>query len=319
MTATETRAPDGPTTVEQAAAVLRPRRAPNASPRLGRRVNLLLLPAIAIFGVFTVYPLLSGIQLSFTNWNGYSDSSAQVGLDNYGRLLQDGNFRTSMANTLIYGIGSTVLQQILGLGLALALDRALRGRSIVRTIVYLPVLVSPIVMGTMYSQLFRLEDGAINDVLAVLGIGQVNWLSDAGLSVGIVVVVNSLQFVGISMVIYLAGLQAIPQELREAASLDGANPVQRFLSVTAPLLQPAFATSIVLNLIGGLKLYDVITVLTGGGPGYSTHSVSSLITATYFDNQAAGYASAMGVVLFAVIAVLTMTLNGVMDRKRVDA
>lgn len=318
MSATDTRAPEAPI-VHAAAAARRPRRRTTHGGRLGRRVNLLYLPALAIFGLFTLYPLLSGIQLSFTNWNGYSAEYGQVGGDNYLRLLQDGNFRTAMLNTLVYGIGSTLVQQVLGLGLALALDRALRGRGLVRTIVYLPVLVSPIVMGTMYSQLFRLEDGAINDVLGVLGIPQVNWLSDAGLSVGIIVVVNSLQFVGISMVIYLAGLQAIPQELREAAALDGANPLQRFVSVTAPLLQPAFATSIVLNLIGGLKLYDVITVLTGGGPGYSTHSVSSLITATYFDNQAAGYASAMGVVLFAVIAVLTMTLNGALNRRRVDA
>jgi raffinose/stachyose/melibiose transport system permease protein len=147
---------------------------------------------------------------------------------------------------------------------------------------------------------------------------RVAWLSDSGAAVLIIVLVNSAQFVGISMVIYLAGLQSIPTEYFEAARIDGANAWQQFRSITLPLLQPAFATSIVLNLIGGLKLFDVIQVLTGGGPGYSTESVSTLISAVYFDNQAAGYASAMGIVLFLVIAMFTLVFNFLLNRKRLE-
>ena len=131
--------------------------------------------------------------------------------------------------------------------------------------------------------------------------------------------VNSAQFVGISMIIYLAGLQSIPIEYYEASRIDGANAWQQFKSITIPLLQPAFATSIVLNLIGGLKLFDVIQVLTGGGPGYSTNSVSTLISTAYFDNQSAGYASAMGIVLFAIIALFTLMLNFMLNRRRLEA
>jgi raffinose/stachyose/melibiose transport system permease protein len=121
---------------------------------------------------------------------------------------------------------------------------------------------------------------------------------------------------GISMLIYLSGLQSIPSEVKEAASLDGATGFLQFRKITVPLLLPAFASSCVINLIGGLKLYDIVQVLTGGGPGYSTNSVSTLIGKTYFGNQSAGYAAAQGIVLFLLIAVFTVVMNLWFDRRR---
>lgn len=283
-----------------------------------RRLNWLYVPAVLLFAVFSIYPLISGMGLSLTNWNGYSPGRAFVGFDNYARLFSDEVFRTALINTFIYGVGSTIIQQILGLGLAVVLDRVVRGASLLRAIIYLPVMVSPVVLGTMYYLIFRYNNGALNDLRALWGADQVAWLADASAGVTIIVIVNSLQFVGISMVIYLAGLQAVPNEYYEAAELDGAGWWQRFRNITVPLLQPAFATSIVLNLIGGLKLFDVIQVLTGGGPGTSTHSVSTLIGQTYFGNQAAGYAASMGVVLFVLIAAATFVLNSALNRKRVQ-
>ena len=295
-------------------------RAPRRRPRSRRSlINLLYLPALLLFAVFTVYPLLSGAALSLTNWDGYSPEKAFVGVANYLRLFQDETFRLVLGNTFIYGVGSTILQQVLGLGLALALDRPLRGRNIARAIIYLPVLVSPVIMGTMYYLLFQYNNGMLNDIVTAFGGERIAWLSDSGMAVAIVVLVNSLQFAGISMIIYLAGLQSIPSMYYEASTLDGASAFQQFRSITLPLLQPAFATSIVLNLIGGLKLFDVIQVLTGGGPGYSTNSVSTLIGVAYFDNQSAGYASAMGVVLFAIIVVFTLILNNLLNRNRLEA
>lgn len=268
--------------------------------------------------VFTIWPLINGIVLSFTNWNGYSPSRSFIGLENYGRLFVDPNFHTALANTFVYGFGSTLIQQVIGLALALALDRAMRGRNVARAIIYLPVLVSPVVMGTMYYLFFSYNSGGLNDLVVALGGERTAWLSDSTTAITLIVLVNSLQFVGISMVIYLAGLQSIPVMYYEASRLDGANSWQQFTNVTVPLLQPAFATSIVLNLIGGLKLFDVIQVLTGGGPGYSTESVSTLISTAYFDNQTAGYASAMGVALFALIAVFTLIANTMLNRKRLE-
>jgi raffinose/stachyose/melibiose transport system permease protein len=286
--------------------------------RGGGIINLLYLPALVLFAVFTVYPLLSGIGFSFTNWDGYSAEKPFVAFQNYLRLFQDDTFRLVLINTFIYGIGSTVIQQIIGLALAVALDRPFKGRAAARAIIYLPVLVSPVIMGTMYYLLFQYNQGAFNDLVVLFGGQRVAWLSDQSAAVAIIVVVNSLQFTGISMIIYLAGLQAIPTTYHEAAMLDGAGSWQRFTSITLPLLQPAFATSIVLNLIGGLKLFDVIKVMTGGGPGYTTNSVSTLIGVTYFENQSAGYASAMGVILFIIIAVFTLALNALLNRRRLE-
>ena len=283
-----------------------------------RRLNWFYVPAIALFAVFSIYPLISGVSLSLTNWNGYSRSKAFIGLDNYVRLLDDEVFRTALVNTLIYGVGSTLIQQVLGLALAVVLDRIVRGASLLRAVIYLPVMVSPVVLGTMYYLVFRYNNGALNDVRALFGAEQVAWLSDATVGIVVIVIVNSLQFVGISMVIYLAGLQAVRTEYHEAALLDGATWWLSFRSITLPLLQPAFATSIVLNLIGGLKLFDVVQVLTGGGPGQSTHSVSTLIGETYFSNQAAGYSAAIGVVLFVLIVAVTFVLNSQLNRKRVE-
>jgi len=284
----------------------------------GRRINWLYLPAILLFTLFTLYPLISGVMLSSTNWDGYSVERAFVGLANYLRLLTDSVFQTSLINTFIYGIGSTILQQILGLGLAMLLDRPIRGRNIARAIIYLPVLVSPVIMGTMYYLLLSYNTGGLNDIVVALGGERTAWLGAANSGIVIILLVNSLQFVGISMVIYLAGLQSIPTSYLEAAALDGASGWKRFINITLPLLQPAFATSIVLNLIGGLKLFDVIRVLTGGGPGYTTNSVSTLISISYFNNQSAGYASAMGVVLFVIIAMLTLILSRVLNSRRTD-
>ncbi|MDA3804663.1 sugar ABC transporter permease [Clavibacter sp. CT19] len=301
----------------RSAGPVRRRRAGGSATRPG--INLMYLPAVVLLGAFTAYPLVRGVMLSFQNWDGYSPTMTFTGLDNYARLLTDDVFRSSLLNTFAYGFGSTIVQQVLGLGLALALDQAIRGRMAMRAIIYLPVLVSPVIMGTMYYLLFQYNEGTLNDVVLAFGGERQAWLSDAGTSVAIVVLVNSLQFVGVSMIIYLAGLQSIPAMYHEAAMLDGAGGWKRFVHVTLPLLQPAFATSIVLNLIGGLKLFDVIQVLTGGGPGYSTNSVSTLIGKAYFDNQSAGYASAMGVALFAVIVVFTLVLNTVLNRRRLEA
>lgn len=284
----------------------------------GRGVNLLYLPALLLFAAFTIYPLAKGLQLSFTNWNGFSPNFSSVGWDNYARLLVDANVRTSLVNTFIYGFGSTIIQQVLGLGLALALDRAIKGRNLARAIIYLPALVSPVIMGTMYYLFFQYNNGVLNDVVGWFGGEKVAWLGDVGLSIGIIVAVNSLQFVGISMIIYLAGLQSIPAMYTEAAMLDGADWWHRFRYITLPLLQPAFATSIVLNLIGGLKLFDVIQVITGGGPGYSTNSLSTFISVTYFDAQSAGYASAMGIMLFILIAIFTLGVNTILNRRRLE-
>ena len=178
-----------------------------------------------------------------------------------------------------------------------------------RAIIYLPALVAPVIMGTMYYFIFQYQQGALNTIMTGLGFEKVAWFNNPAVSVAIITIVNSIQFVGVSMIIYLAGLQTLDQSVMEAASLDGASGWKKFWNITLPMLQPAFTTSVVLNLIGGLKLFDIIKVLTNGGPGYATNSISTYISSMYFDAQNAGYASALGVFLFILIAIITYLLN----------
>ena len=280
----------------------------------GASVNLFYAPALIMLVLFSLYPLISGIGISLTSWDGFNPEKIFVGLSNYVTMLRDANFRMTLINTFIYGIGSTIIQQVLGLGLALLLNSKIKGRNLMRAIIYLPALVSAVIMGTMYYFIFQYDTGALNTILSALGLEKVVWFQNATTALIIILVVNSVQFVGTSMIIYLAGLQGLDQSVVEAASLDGASGWKMFWNITLPGLAPSFTTSVVLNLIGGLKLFDVIKVLTGGGPGYSTNSVSSHISIQYFDNQNAGYAAAMGVVLFIIIAVVTTVMNKGLDK-----
>lgn len=280
----------------------------------GASVNLFYAPALIMLVLFSLYPLISGIGISLTSWDGFNPEKIFVGLSNYVTMLRDANFRMTLINTFIYGIGSTIIQQVLGLGLALLLNSKIKGRNLMRAIIYLPALVSAVIMGTMYYFIFQYDTGALNTILSALGLEKVVWFQNATTALIIILVVNSVQFVGTSMIIYLAGLQGLDQSVVEAASLDGASGWKMFWNITLPGLAPSFTTSVVLNLIGGLKLFDVIKVLTGGGPGYSTNSVSSYISIQYFDNQNAGYAAVMGVVLFIIIAVVTTVMNKGLDK-----
>jgi raffinose/stachyose/melibiose transport system permease protein len=278
---------------------------------LYRKANVLYVPALLLFLGLVVYPFFDGIRLSFTNWDGYSQAYSYIGLANLSRLADDEYVRTAFWNTLLYGFGSTLLQQIIGLGCAVLLDKPFRGRIAARTILYLPVLVSAVIMAYMWSYLFEYE-GALNDIVEVL------WLSSGGLTLSVLIAVNTLQYMGVSMVIYMAGLQSIPSVYQEVAELEGATRWQLFRHVTVPFLYPAFVTSVTVNLIGGLKLFDVIRALTNGGPGYKTHSLSTLIYSSYFESQLAGFASAIGLLLFVTVLFCALALQAFFKRVEVN-
>lgn len=280
-------------------------------------INLFYVPALILFSVFVIYPFIEGIRISFTNWNGYSQNYTYVGVKNYIQLFQDKNVRTALINTLIYGVGSTFLQNVIGLLYAVFLDSKFRGRMLVRTIIYLPVMIAPLVMGYIMYFLVQYDNGAINDILAVFGRQPVDWMNNGSRAVIIMTLINSLQFVGISMVIYMAGLQGIPGVYYEAAAIDGVSGFQAFRSITLPLLTPAITSAVVINLIGGLKLFDIIMALTMGGPGYSSHSLSTLIKNQYFRAQNAGYSAAMGIGTFLLIMFISNVTMRYFDKKEV--
>ena len=282
-----------------------------------RRLDLFYIPAIILFLLFVIYPFGKGIYLSLTNWNGYSRSMKFVGITNYINMFSDKNVLIAFKNTLIYGFGSTVIQNVLGILLAVFLNQEFKGKGIIRTVVYLPVMIAPLIMGYIMYFFFTYNNGAINDILNLFGIAPVDWLADGQRSIIILTLVNSLQFVGISMVLYLAGLQNISAMYYEAADVDGATGLQKFLHITLPLLTPAITSSVTINLIGGLKLFDVISALTGGGPVYDTHSVSTLIHRLYFGGERAGYASAVGLVFFVFIMIISNIVVKALEKRQV--
>lgn len=270
---------------------------------------------VILFALFLVYPFIKGIQISFTNWNGYAQIYKYIGIRNYIRMFTDPDLRTVIYNTVIYGCGSTLFQNILGILFAVLLNKNCRFNSMARTLIYLPAIVSSLIMGYIWYFIFQLDGGALNDILLLLHGKAVNLLANPTASVWIITGINSFQFVGVSMVVYLAGLQNIPTDYYEAAAIDGANSLQCFKSITIPMLAPSITISVVLNLIGGLKLYDVIVSLTGGGPGYSTCSLSTMMYQLYFGAEDAGTAAALGVLMFTMITLISVVVL-VLLRKR---
>jgi raffinose/stachyose/melibiose transport system permease protein len=281
-------------------------------------LNLMYIPALVLFGIFIYYPIIQGIQISFTNWNGYSPHYSFVGLENYQYMFTDMRTYKVILNTLIYGLGSTLFQNILGLAYAVFLNTNLKGRGIVRTIVYFPVIVAPIIMGYVFYFIFQYNGGALNDILLALGKEPIDWLGNGPRAVWLITLVNTFQYMGVSMVIYLAGLQAIPKEYLEAAEIDGASGFYKFIQITLPLLMPAITVSVVLNIIEGLKLFDVIISLTNGGPGYASHSLSTMMSDLFFAGQNAGFAAALGNLMFVIISFFGITSLRFLRRREVD-
>ena len=283
-----------------------------------RRLNWFYVPAVILMVAFIAYPLCNAIYLSFFQWNGYSVQKEFIGIDNFKAMFEDKVFISSLKNTLIYGFGSTIFQQILGLSLALFLNSKFKGRGIVRTVIYMPAMVSGLVMGYIMYFFFQYKGGVVNDIMAMLGLNGYDWLGNGGSAIAVIVFINTWQFVGVSMVIYLAGIQGVSQSYIEAATMDGATAWERFRYVILPLLIPALSSSVIYNLIGGLKLYDVIIALTDGGPAKKTHSLATYIANRYFDAERAGYAAAIGVFSFVMIMIISMIVNGYFRKKEVE-
>jgi raffinose/stachyose/melibiose transport system permease protein len=278
-------------------------------------LNILCAPALLLMCVFVLFPLLQGIQISLTNWNGYSQKYNYIGLANYTRLFTDDMFHTAFKNTLIYGFGSATIQTVFGLLYALLLQDNFHGRNFTRTVIYIPVMVSSLASGYIWYFMVQYDRGAINDILAIFNWNKIDWMANGVRAVIIITLINGINYVGKTMIIFTAGLNGIPTDYYEAAAIDGAGKWGMFRYITVPQLLPAFTTNIILNLIGGLKLYGLIISLSGGGPGYASHSLQTFINYMYFSNQNAGYAAAIGLVTFIFIMFISIVVRRYIERK----
>ena len=263
-------------------------------------------PAMALFAFVVLIPSARGVWYAFTDWDGLDPSFAFIGLDNFRELTRDPDARQAIGNTLIIAVAITIIQNGFGLLLALGVNTVIKSRNVLRVLLFAPAVITPIVTAYLWRNLLG-PGGAVNSLLGAVGLDswQRNWLGDPELALWSVVGVIVWQFAGYSMVIFLAGLQSVPREVYEAAAIDGAGPVRRFWSVTRPLLAPAFTINLMLSIIGGIKLFDQVWALTGGGPGHATDTLSTLIYKDAFTLGEFGYSIALAVVLTIVVSVVS--------------
>jgi raffinose/stachyose/melibiose transport system permease protein len=266
------------------------------------------LPALLVYLVVVIYPSLAGAFYAFTDWSGLGGSSF-VGLDNFKKIFTDDQSFGALKNTLLLTVFIVVVQNIIGLGLALGVHTKIKSKYLLRTIFFAPAVVSPVVIAFLWKYLFNPDPhSGVNALFGFFGLSflQHDWLGDSKLalwSVGFTVV---WQYAGYSMVIFLAGLQGVPRDLEEAAALDGAGRWHRFRHVILPLIAPAVTINLMLSTIGGLKLFDQVFAITNGGPGYSTETLSTLIYKQAFVFSAYGYSTAVALVLAILVAAIAM-------------
>jgi len=227
-----------------------------------------------------------------------------VGFQNFIDFFHDDRAKTDVYNTVFFALGSAPLLNIFGLMYALLLDRPYRGKAIVRAIVYLPAVISPLIMGYIWYFILQPGRGFLYHVFEQLNLQAMdgNWLGDSSTALKVIILVNVWQFVGMTMIIYLAGLQSIPQEIYEASRMDGAGYFITLRYITLPLLYPSIQINVVTNIIGSLSVFEIIIALTEGGPGYSTESLSIYILRMLYGSFT-GYSTAVALILFVMIIV----------------
>ena len=264
---------------------------------------LFLLPALVVIGVFVIYPIIAAARISLTSWDGFSPVMEFIGLDNYVELAQDPEFWNSLLVTVIYAAGVCLLSVFSGLTIALLLDAPIRGRGFYRGIYFLPAVTSSVAAAIVWRYLLD-PAGYVNTLLASLGIEGPDWLQDRWLALGALTLLTVWKNLGFNAILYLTALQALPQGIFEAASLDGATGAQRVRHLTIPLLAPMTFFVVIQALITTFQSFDLVYVLTGGGPRGGTEVLGLLMYREAFRLGDFGYGTAIAfVTLFLVLGV----------------
>ena len=267
---------------------------------------LFLFPNILGFLAFNIFPLLFAIGMSFTRWDLISEPTF-VGLANYEKLfLEDESFRIAVKNTLFFTAMSVPAGTVISLVLANVLNQKIRGTTFYRTAYFLPVVSSSIAVALVWAWVFNPDFGLVNELLSTFGLPRLKWLASSTWALPAVVIVSVWRGLGPSTVIFLAGLQGIPEELYDAAKIDGANARQLFRHITIPMLSPTTFFVIVVSIIGSFQVFDLVFMMTQGGPGRATLVLVYYIYQHAFRWFGMGYAASIAFVLFIVIFILTL-------------
>jgi raffinose/stachyose/melibiose transport system permease protein len=285
------------------------------SPRArGRRAGVLIppwwfvAPALLVYALVVLYPTVSGVVYAFTDWSGIGGKSFN-GVANFRTLFGDERVMGALRNTLLLTVAIVVVQNGVGLLLALGVHARIKSRTALRGIFFAPAVVSPVMVAFLWKYIYNPDPGAgLNGILGMVGLGGLrqDWLGDPSLALWSVAGMVVWQYAGYSMVIFLAGLEGVPAELHEAAMIDGAGRFQRFRYVTWPMLAPSLTINLMLSTIGGLKLFDQVYAATGGGPGYASETLSTVLYKQAFVFGKFGYSTAIALVLALFVAAVSL-------------
>ena len=269
----------------------------------------LLAAPVSVFAVFVLWPMFDSFRYSLTDWNGFEDSPRFVGLENFRRIFTDPLFFNSLINTAIWMGAALAVPTIGGLALALLLDSRVRGARIFKSIFYLPICLASVVVGQIWIWIFQPDWGLLNE--AIRSAGQLSpkqfhwaWLAEPRTALACVILAWSWQQTGLNMVIFLAGLTSIPSELLEAAAIDNVPDWKKTLHIVLPMLRPATAVAVALSMIGALKTFDILYIMTGGGPFHSSDTLALFMYNELFQKYKMGYGSSISVVLFLICVVI---------------
>ena len=271
---------------------------------------LFATPAAIYFMIFWVYPLLRAVYISFTDWELFSQPH-WVGLSNYARLIVDPSVRRSLVVTLYYGRGTTLSIFVISLGLALLVNSRVRGKPFFRTVYYLPAVMPWVAVSVVWMQIYMPNVGLyrvfLGPLMKVFGVREIRWLDGRQLAMPAIIIASVWKSVGANVVLFLAGLQGVPEEFHEAAKVDGASTLQTILRITLPLLRPTMLFVLVMLVIGAFKVFTPVYMMTRGGPGGDTRVLSMYLYETAFAGYHMGQASAVSVVMLLILLALTVT------------
>ncbi|GII24491.1 carbohydrate ABC transporter permease [Planosporangium mesophilum] len=280
-----------------------------------------LVPALLLFGLLVLVPIILAAYTSLFKWNGFGGLPTNfVGLDNFRRLLTDPIFLADLWHGLILIVLSAAVQLPLALGLALLLNQRLRGRGVYRVLFFAPYVLSEVITAVLFTMVFSPNRGLANQVLRVFGAGDVGatWLADPSTVLYVVFLVMTWKYFGFHMILYLTGRQNIPAELTEAAAIDGAGDWQTFRHVTLPLLGPTIRVSLFLSVIGSIQLFDLVWVLTVGGPVHASETMAVTMFQYGFRRYEVGYASAISIAMFVISLVFALAYQRFVMRRDIE-
>lgn len=261
---------------------------------------------LGIYTIIVIFPLLSSFIYSFTDWNGFQQDFNWVGFDNFAKIFRDKAFANAIENTVIWMIAAVILPVGGGLSIALLLHEGIWGANLYKSVIYLPICLSLAVIGQVWIWIYQPDWGLINTILRMIHLDQFTmaWLANTKTALASVIIAWSWQQVGLAMVIFLAGLTSIPSELTEAAEMDGATYMQSLRHIVVPLLSPATVIVIALSIINSLKSFDIVYMMTQGGPFHTTDTLAMFMYLESFKKYYMGYGSAISVVLFLIAMII---------------